>query len=260
MKELDIFIKELNLVFTNTIKKIEFCKVGFNINNQNVNSENTISLYNLVSSFNKLYLKFKKDYETLQKLELGKSIEILDFNKINIDKDSYRTLIIYIDEPTICNHSDTLLYICEKDNKNYSFVTNNINPFNKNYYREDLKLDSEKCKKYLDLFEKYKLLLDTYKYLKNKFVFGDGTDTLFTRIKGEFLEELTDFEINFGQCFMNTEYYVKMLFNLGKNLSIDIDKCKIILDCNEISPNEKILDKLYKDIHINKTYLKAKER
>lgn len=260
MEELDRFIKELNLVFTNTIDRIEFCRVGFDINTENVNYENTTNLYNLVSSFNKLYLKFKKDYETLQKLELGKSIEILDFNKFNIDKDYYRTLIIYIDEPTICNHNDTLLYICEKNDKIYSFVTNNINPFDKNYYRKDLKLDSEKCKEYLDLFEKHKLLLDTYKYLKNKFVFGDGTNTLFTRIKGEFLEELTDFEINFGQCFMNTEHYVKILFYLGKNLNIDIDKCKIILDCEEIKPNKNLIDKFSNNIHINKRYLKEKER
>ena len=60
-----------------------------------------------------------------------------------------------------------LLYICERNNNIYSFVTNNINPFNKNYYKENIILDHEKCKKYLDLFEKYKLLLDTYKYLKN---------------------------------------------------------------------------------------------
>lgn len=54
MNELDRFIKEINLVFTNTIQAIDFCRVGFDLEKRKVNYENAINMYKLVSSFNKL--------------------------------------------------------------------------------------------------------------------------------------------------------------------------------------------------------------
>ena len=68
MNELDKFIKEINLIFTNTIQSIDFCRVGFDLEDQKINYENTINMYKLVSSFNKLYLPFKKEYDDLEKL------------------------------------------------------------------------------------------------------------------------------------------------------------------------------------------------
>ena len=266
MNELDRFIKEINLVFTNTIQAIDFCRVDFDLETQKVNYENAINIYKLVSSFNKLYKSFKKEYDSLEKLELGNHLQILGFSDFNINNDYYRSLTIDILDPLIINKMDpsicacdyTVLYICEKNNNIYCFITNDINPFNKDYYKKEIKLDDTICKKYLDLFEKYKLLLEVYKCLKNKFVYGDGMNVLFTKIDGNFLNELTGFEVSFGQGSFNTNYYVNLYLNLVNNLNIDIDKCKIILDSKQIAPNEEIINKFINEVHINKKYLKRK--
>ena len=256
MNELNNFIKEINLVFTNTIDRYEFCKKDFNLNNYQVNYTNSISIYNLVNSFNKLYTSFKKEYEKLDKLSLGNYIEILNYNKFNLDKDNYRTLRIYIEEPIICNTYDTTLYICEKNNNEiYSFT---INERNYPDERTEIKLDKEKCKKYLDLFDKYKLLLDTYKILNNGFIFGDGTNSLFTIINGELLEKIENFEIAFGQNSINTANFIKLFINLNQTINIDINSCNIILDDKKIIPNNQICTKLFKEVYINKLYLKRK--
>ncbi len=258
MNELDRFIKDVNLVFTNTINRIDFCRVDFDINSQKINYENTINLYKLVSSFNKLYISFKKKYDSLNKLELGKDLKILRFDKFNVNAEKYRMLVIDIIDPVICDYDYTILYICEKDQHIYSFITSGGNPLDKNFYKKDIKLDSISCKKYLDLFEEHQLLLETYEYLKSKFVYGDGTNVLRTRIHGNLLDNLTCFEIDFGQAFINTEFSVDLFINLGKNLNIDVDKCEIILDSESITPNKEITNKLLNEVHVNKKYLKRK--
>ena len=258
MNELDKFIKEINLVFTNTIQAIDFCRVGFDLEKEKVNYENAINLYKLVSSFNKLYLSFKKKYDDLEKLQLGKDLQILNFDKFTISDEKYRILDIYINEPSICEYDYTILNICEKNNHIYSFISNRINPFDKDFYKKNIKLDVDICKKYLDLFEKYQLLLETYKQLKNKFVYGDGINILCTKIDGDFLNKLTGFEISFGQGSFNTDYYVNLYLNLGENLNIDIDKSKIILDNQSITPNKENTNKLLKEVYVNKKYLKRK--
>ena len=199
MNELDKFIKEINLVFTNTIQAIDFCRVDFDLEKQKVNYENAINMYKLVSSFNKLYLSFKKEYNDLEKLELGKDLQILNFNQFTIDKEHHRIIDIYITNPIICDHNYTILSICEKNNHIYSFISNRTNPFDKEFYKKDIQLDVNICKKYLDLFEKYQLLFETYNQFKNKFVYDDGINILCTKIEGNFLKELTGFEISFGQ-------------------------------------------------------------
>ena len=102
------------------------------------------------------------------------------------------------------------------------------------------------------------MLFETYNQFKNKFVYGDGINILCTKIDGNFLKELTGFEISFGQGSFNTDYYVNLDLNLGENLNIDIDKSKIILDCESITPNKEITNKLLNKVYINKKYLKRK--
>lgn len=263
MKDLDRYMKECNLVFTDTVDRLEFCRVDFDIDKTEVNYNDSISLLHLVSSFNKLYVSFKKEYDKLEKLNLGKSVKVLRFGKFDYNKDDYRNLLVYIDEPTITKHGDTILYLMEINGEIKPFVTNNINPFDKNYYREDVKLNNDIAKKYLDLFEKYSLLLNTYNYLKNCQIFGDGTNCIFTVIdnyNSNLLEGLNKFKISFGSAYFNTEYFADLLINLGDNFGIDYDGCKLILDGEDTSIEKKDYDKILENIYVNKKYTKERTR
>lgn len=258
MNDLDNFIKEINLVFTNTIDKYEFCRVGFNIDDVNVNYDGSISLYELVSSFNKLYLNFKKDYEQLDKIQFGKYLQFGNFFKSEREDCDYMELMFYVDEPYVCNHSETLLYLVSENSVISSFVTNGINPFDKNYYFEYIELDSNKAKQYLDLFEKYQALLATYQSLKCSFLFGDGTNVIFTEIGGELIDELNFFRLSFGSAFIDTEYFVKLIAKLGEQLVVDYDNSEIILDSKNEDVNEDVVNKLLKDVFVHKKYLRKR--
>lgn len=263
MKELDRYIKQWNLVFTDTSDRLDFCRVDFDIDKTEVNYDGSISLYNLVSSFNKLYLLFKKEYEELEKLNLGKDIEVLSFEKFDYNGDDYRSLIFYIDEPTITKHGDTILYLREINGEMKPLVTNNRNPFDKNYYREDIKLNDDIAKKYLDLFEKYSLLLNTYNYLKNRQIFGDGTNGIYTSIdnyNSNLLKGLNKFKISFGSTYFDTERFIEILINLGENFGIDYDNSKMILDNEETSIDKETSDRLFANVYVNKKYTKEKKR
>lgn len=259
MKKLDKYIKECNLVFTDTIDRLDFCRVDFDIDKAEVNYVDSINLLHLVSSFNKLYLSFKKEYDELDKLNLGKTIEVLSFGKFDYNGDNYRTLILYIDNPIITSHKDTILYLREINDEIKSFVTNNINPFDKKYYRENVKLNNDIAKKYLDLFEKYSLLLEIYNHLKNNQIFGDGTNCIFTVIdnyNSNLLEGLRTFKLSFGSAYFDTEYYAELLINLGDNFGLDYDNCKLILDCENIKLDEEVCRKVLNNVYLNKKYVK----
>ena len=263
MEKLDKYIKECNLVFTDTIDRLDFCRVGFDIDKTEVNYEGSINLWQFVSSFNKLYLAFKKDYDELEKLSLGKKIKVLNFNKFGFDNDEYRVLRIYIDEPTITKHEDTVLYLREINGEMKPFVTNDINPFDKSYYYEEVELDNEHAKKYLDLFEKHSLLLETYKYLRNNQLFGDGTNCIFTSIddrKSNLLEGLKNMRLSFSSLYFDTEYYVEFLINLGENFGIDYDNCKMVLDCKETNANNADYDSAIKNVFVNEKYTRERRK
>lgn len=259
MEKLDKYIKECNLVFTDTVDRSDFCRVGFDVDETEVNYVDSINLFHLVSSFNKLYLSFKKECDELDKLNLGKTIEVLSFEKFDYNGDSYRNLVLYIDNPVITNHKDTILYLREINGEIKPFVTNDINLFDKNYYRENVKINNDIAKKYLDLFDKYSLLLEIYNHLKNNQLFGDGTNCIFTVIdncNSNLLEGLRTFKLSFSSVYFDTEYYAEFLINLGDNFGLDYDNCNIILDCENIKTDEEVCRKILNNVYLNKKYVK----
>lgn len=263
MANLDEYIRECNLVFTDTIDRLDFCRVDFDINKVKVNYTDSINLLHLVSSFNQLYLAFKKEYAKLEKLDLGKQFKVLSFHKFNFDADAYRDLVIYMNKASFTNRRNTFLHIREINGEIKPFVTNNTASYDEKYYREAVKLDDNLAKQYLDLFEKYSVLLDSYSYLKNGQLFGDGTNVMFTTIDeyhSNLLEELHDFTISIGSSYFDTSYFMELVINLGDNLRIDYDKCKLVLDSNKITADKKDYDKILKNVYINKKHTEKNNR
>lgn len=263
MQKIDELLKEYNLIFTGTKDRRDFCKINFNIDKEEVNYDNCISLFDLVSSFNKLYTMFKKEYEAIKRFNLGKETEVISFDKFTYDDAEYRILSLYIDEPNIIDEPETLLYLREFDEEIRPYITNNKNPFEKSYYYKELELDSKVVKQYLDLFEKYSLLLETYKYLKNARLFGDGTYAMFTIIddhKSNILNGLKNFKICFGDNHFNVEHFLTLSINLGENFGIDYDNCsyKINKEEQSFTPEEYI--EILKKTYINKKYTKERKK
>lgn len=263
MNELELFIKRINLFFTNTVSINDVSKVpGIDYENTDINYENTISLYNLVKSFNELYLKFKKEYDNIEKFELGEYVEIIEYAnyRSSFDDKDYRHLIFYIENPTICNHKYTYLYFFDKNKEPSALITSNTtrNSYEEGYYREAINLDLNKVSKYLDLFSKYQVLLDTYNYLKNQFIFGDSSNILCSHIDGDLLKGLESIKLTLGSLDFFSEDSIVLYINLGENFGIDYKKSSVILNNNIINFENKDIDKIVNDTYISKKYLKNK--
>ena len=262
-EELSTFLKECNLIFTNTIDRNDFCKVNFDIDKEKANFDNCINIFELVHSFNKLYNSFKKEYEKIGRINFGEKTEILHFNKIDENNHNYRNLCLYIHNPLIIKYPYTYLYLIEMDGIIKSYVTNNLSPVDKRYYCEEINLDAKSVKKYLNLFEKYRLLLDFYKYLKSNQIFGDGTFSIFTEIDDHncnLLEELNKFRVSFGSSYFNEENYIDIVFNLGDKLQLDYPNCRYIINHHLMSLDEKEYQKILKNTYINKKYTKEVDK
>ena len=269
MEYLDEYIKTWNLVFTNTVNKLALCDINFDLDKAKVNYDGSISFLDLVSSFNILYQSFKKEYDAMPKLKIGDDVEALDFYNYNLDKDNYRVLRLYINKPMITNPiitnlENTILYLREINGKIMPYITNDKNPHDKNYYRHDIKIDDEIAKKYLYLFEKYQLLLEAYNYLKNGFVFGDGTHCIFTTIDKpnncNLLAGLHQFKIAFGSSYFDTEIFNEIPINLGDILDIDYDNCKTYLNNKEILVEKAEYAKMLANVFVNKQYTKERKK
>lgn len=263
MQDMEKFLKECNLVFTGTNNRLDFCTIGFDYNDVEVNYDNTTSLYGLVDSFNKLYVSFKKEYDELEKIDFGKRMELIDFSKLKYDGDDYRILEFYVSEPKGIKRPNTFLFLREINGKNKSFVSNRLNYYDKGYYSYDVEIDDNIVKKYLDLFEKYRLLLETYEYLKNKQIFGDGTFSMYTVIdeyKSDLLKGLNNFRIAFGSSYFDTEYFIYLNIKLGDNFGIDYHNCEYIYDGDDIALDNSVYDNLFNNIYINKKYTRDRRR
>ena len=252
---LEKFMYEFNLASTMVAKdNVDWACILNNKINKEIDYENSISFYNLVDSFNKLYLKFKNDYDKLDKWNLGKYIQVLDVYSKDEENGLYRSLVIYIDEPDkdICDYDETLLYIIEKNGDIYGRITNNLNYFDKNYYNKIIDIDKDKASKYLDFFLKYKLFIDAYDFFRIRTILGNGTTMIFSKIDGDINDKNCKFELSFGNYFFNYEDYIKVVFELGNELRINYDDSIVIFESKTVDDKKDIIDMLVNNLYIHR--------
>ena len=258
--DLDKLIKTLNLVYTDTITSKDFCRVGFDINKTDVKYNNSINFYDLIYAFNKLYNSFKKKYDELEKFDFCEEQYPVWFSEFDIDE-HYRVLELFVDgcDPNRFPYEDLELNLREVDGKNESYITNSIQYLSSpDCYYEDLELDDNILKKYLDLFGEYNLLMKLFQRLYNGMIFGNGTYTIFTEINSEkkqYGSKLNSIKLFFGAGYFNASYYITIVLKLGDTIEFDLDKCKIDLDDEIIPATNEVCSKILKSIFINGKYL-----
>lgn len=240
MNELNNCLNEMNLAYTNVL-----------------NNENSISLYDLINSFNKMYSSFKKEYEKLEKLDLGKDISFLGFTKKN---NILRVLDMLVYRPNIISDKYTHLYLREINGVSMPYITNEIGLHSDNgYYNKTIKLPAKVVKDYLDLFEKYELLFELYQHLKNNTIFNNGNYLLYTRIDNinrNILDNIESFKIVMdSNKYIEAGNHIDIKVNLGNSLSIDIADSSIRLGDISIPVDNELGIDILKKISINGIYL-----
>lgn len=254
--DLEGFIYEFNLVSTLTVKDVYDWACVLNNNTcKDIDYSNSISLYHLVESFYKLYILYKIDYDKLAKLNLGKKEKIISFNSYK--KGDNETLVIDIDEPNrdIFDTDNAILYLYKKENNTYNYISNGLYPYDNDYCTKELIIDLKIMKDYLDFGRKYGLLIDSYNFLYNKFIFGNGTSLIFSKINGEMEDGISSFEITIGNVYFNREDYINVVFKFGDNLLIDYDNSIVKLGDYIVDNKKEVIDMLINNIYINRDKL-----
>lgn len=224
--------KELSLGFTKSISMKEYHENINNIDNIDVkNMEESISIYNLINSFNKLYISFKHDLDKLEKMPFEKSIRDLSFFESK-DKNKYLTLLI--ENPAFYDDEKILLEIKEENNIVNTYITNGLSAGEDYFFDEiDLGIDESIFKLYLDLFQKHQLFLELYRFLNNKFISSgiscSGINTKIDCIEKNLFSGLSSMNIFIGNDAINNEEKCEVSVNLGEELKLDLDKCQLQL-------------------------------
>ena len=236
MNELDLFLSNIN-------------------QNTDEDYKESISLYNLVNTFNKLLLSFKSEYTKLEKLELGKEINIIDFIK---NDNNLRIIDMILYKPNMVNDSYTHLYLRELNGVSLPFITSDVNIHSDNgYYHEVIKIPAKLVKKYLDLFEKHELLFELYHYLKNNFIVNSESVNIHTRIDSvnNSLDKITGIKIEIDNYYLQQEDHIDIKFDLENNLKVDLSESSIRLNNKSIKTNENTYLDILKNLYISSRHL-----
>ena len=92
MNNLETSIKVFSAIFTDTTD--DMGEVLRNIDNFEINKLNSVSLYEIILAFNYYHNAFIKEYDALDKLDLGKRVDIDNFEIKNDDGNKYRKFMI----------------------------------------------------------------------------------------------------------------------------------------------------------------------
>lgn len=124
-----------------------------------------------------------------------------------------------------------------------------------------VELDKELMKKYLDVFDKYQLLLELYYSIRNHKIFSMGANTLFTEIENidnEFTTKMDSFKVSFYNTYINySGGHFKIKVNLGNELKVDLDNSEAIIDNNKLNYTEEEYFDILKNVYINGKYLES---
>ena len=247
------FIYEFNLVSTDTVgDRYEWANILNNNIDMEIDYKNSISLYHLVDSFNKLYLRFKEDQCGLTNLKIKGDMHIVRY--YSNENGDYERLVYFLD-----NYNDKMfidgegiLYI-ERDNDIYKcYLTNTLFSYEEGFLKKELLLSDRSMKKYLEFGSKYDVLIDGYNYFKNRQIFGNGTSLVFTKVNGDLLNGCNTFEISLCNVYMNSEDYINIVFKLGDNLEIDYDSSIVELGNNLYDDRTMVINEVVKNIFINR--------
>ncbi len=158
------FEYRFNLASTHTTKDIqEWCEILNGGKEQPIKKENTISLYDFISSFNNVYNNFKKDLSLFPKYYFGKKLSLVYYYETYKNNKHNESLMLHIDEPnkSLVDVEDTFLHVWVEDDKYETHVTNNISLINKNFYYNAVNIDKEILRKYIDFFYSNIYLMDS---------------------------------------------------------------------------------------------------
>lgn len=253
--DLERFIYDFNLVSTLTAKDVyECCDIINNGRERDINYQDCVSLYELVSKFNESYLEYAKDINSLKEIFNLLGRDVVYGNHCVSGDFTFLLLRVFGINSNIFDEDYAEVYFAKSKDEFYVSLNNGKRWTDSEYKYEVVSFNIETIKKCLDIVCKNNLFLEGYRDLSSKFVFGNGTSVIFTKIEGDLFERLDTFTLTFGNSYMNREDFIEVKFKLGDELVILYDESKVILYDEEIvnlEEKKKIIQELLSGIYVH---------
>lgn len=253
--DLTDFIYDFNLSTTGTVKDIyEWCQIVNSGRKGEIDYKNSVSLYDIVDYFNTAYLAYRLEKDELKKVlsSLGEKIKY-GYHSVSED---FSVLVLDVVHPyvRVLDAKRAIISFVSKDDELYVRADNGRNWYDKKYKSKHVDIDQSSVRNCLNIVSRHDLFLESYAELKDKFVFGNGTTVMFSKIDGDIIDELSTFTISFGNSYMNTHDFIEIKIKLGDEVVILYDESKVEISSKEIKEDDekkRIIDELLRSIYIN---------
>ena len=263
MTALEKYIKGLNLCFTDTIEADEYYLRGDQIYELMVDYSNALPVSRYIELFNGLYVKFRKDLECLEQLDVGDNIEVKSFFDKVVDGKRKRKVAFSIENSRISQKNNTVLYFEECESK-YSAYTKNIRTTKTfgclSNDRENINLSEDLIKSYIDFVQKHHFFITLFYELRKKKFGSLELGNLWCDIdygKVTLFDELNHF--NFYACNKDAIFsFAKISFKLGEELHIDYDESKIHMI--DIDDEKDTIKQISNQLYLNASYVRNRKR
>ena len=258
MNKLSKTIKKFNLVFTDTVDDKLVCRDDFDLAEYQVNYDNCVSLNEVKEAFRVAHQAFKEEYDKLDKFDLGEKVTI-DYHSMYEDNDGeFRILVFYIENPTFTDKKETLLYFKETDKSIETWITDTGYYDEDKDYKIDIKLDEDKVRGYLDLFDKYDSLYDFYNRYDSSSLHDKKPFCLLEKISSpneNFLDDMDSMSF-----YLSTTSFTKpgdraeITVNLKEN-KIDLENSSLEIRYKDFNITEGLYEKILEEVYVNRDAL-----
>lgn len=210
---------------------------------ENPNYNDSISLYDFLYSFGKMYKSFKEDLDNLPKFNLGESFQYWDYSEYGSEKET--TLLV--DKPNIVDNDFCYLNIIKSSEGIKCYVSTDDHEY---YFKNnEVKIDESHAEKYFTFIEKYLHFIDCYNISKGNTMFSNQHYLIISDYSGDIYNKIDNIILKIDIDFQDRNYVAKIIFDLN-NLSIDYDKSLIE---GVIGNKKDAINTLINEICINKS-------
>jgi hypothetical protein len=249
-------------------EKLRFANCRFQ--DGEIEEDKLVSLKEFASSVQHAYLKFKEEYDAMDKIDLGR-IDFVSFYAKEFNGLKHRGLKLRIREKgtaldeklpkgETCWVSFTQSNPYDLEGIRFLSYTLDKKGDIDNVYKEYKNYDPRKLLEYLDLFERHNAIFGLNSVLsRNSCICSKGGDTLqvhFYDVDGNIMNGVSnvEFVIDSYHAF-SKNYNVHLLFNLENDLVIDYKKSYIEIGDKKYHASNEMYELIANYIKFNRTFL-----
>ena len=249
-------------------EKLRFANCRFQ--NGEIKEEKLVSLKEFALSLQQAYLRFKEEYDEMDKIDFGR-IDYVDYYSKEVNGVKHRGLKLRVREKGTSlddkiPKGETCWVSINQSNpydlESIHFLAYTIDKKGNldKEFKEYKNYNQRKLLEYLNLFERHNAIFGLNSVLlKNPCICSKGGDTLlvhFYDVDGNIMNGVSDVEfvIESFHAF-SKNYSVHLVFNLENNLVIDYNKSYIEIDDKKYKASNNMYEEIASYIKFNRAFL-----